>query len=87
MLGGSSARKLGSILRQCNRLDDCVVTNSSSDLRWMFSSCPSSRLGGCSAGGVSLMKVAAILVFITGGALLLKTSKLTSSSLRYKTAL
>ena len=71
------------ILRLWNRLDECVVTKSSIDLRWMFCSCPSSRFGsdGYSSGEVGFMIVllAAILAFVAGGTSLIKTSRATNS--------
>ena len=52
-------------------LDECVVTKSSIDLRWMFCSCPSSRFGGdgYSCGEVGFMTglFAVILAFVAGG--------------------
>ena len=67
-----------------NKLDERVVTNSSSNLIWMFGSCPSSPSGdgGCSAKGVGFMKVPANLVSVTGDSSLLK-SMTTNAALRY----
>lgn len=74
-------------MRQWNSLDECAVTNSSTDVGWMFCSCPSScfRGGGCSSWEVGFVSVlwAVILGFVAGDTFLQQSSRATSSSVIY----
>ena len=57
------------------------MTSSSVDLRWIFCSFPSSRFGGSICPTRRVTRVAAILAFVEGCTLLLKTSTATGPSL------
>ena len=72
-------------MRVWNSVEEYVVKNSYTDLKWMFYICHFSRFVGdsSSSGEIGLGRVlcAAILAFVAGRMSLLKTSRTIRSSL------